>query len=421
MGLIQRLQHGWNAFIGRDPTAYKNLGPESYLRPGRMRIRRGNERSIITNTFNRIAVDVATHRIEHCRLDENGRYMEPMKSDLNECLTMQANIDQSARAFLQDCAMSLLDEGSIAIVPVDTTENPRITGGFDIQSLRVGKVVGWYPRDVKVELYNDRTSKTEQITLPKSFVALPENPFYSIMNEPNSFYQQLVRKIHQLDVIDEESASGKANLILQLPYTIQSQRRREQADMRLRDVESQLASSKYGITYIDGTEKVTQLNRAIENNLFTQVEYYTKMFHAQLGMPETVFDGTADEVVMQNYNTRTIEPIISAIIDAMKCKFLTKTARTQGQSIMYFTDPFKLTPTTALADLGDKLIRNEILTKNEFRQIIGFKPSMDATADQLSNPNLYQDQGMPMTGDSEAYPEEEAAADPNDPEAQYQQ
>ena len=417
MGLIQRLQHGWNAFIGRDPTAYKNLGPESYLRPGRMRIRRGNERSIITNTFNRIAVDVATHRIEHCRLDENGRYMEPMKSDLNECLTMQANIDQSARAFLQDCAMSLLDEGSIAIVPVDTTENPRITGGFDIQSLRVGKVVGWYPRDVKVELYNDRTAKTEQVILPKSFVALPENPFYSIMNEPNSFYQQLVRKIHQLDVIDEESASGKANLILQLPYTIQSQRRREQADMRLRDVESQLASSKYGITYIDGTEKVTQLNRAIENNLFTQVEYYTKMFHAQLGMPETVFDGTADEVVMQNYNTRTIEPIISAIIDAMKCKFLTKTARTQGQSIMYFTDPFKLTPTTALADLGDKLIRNEILTKNEFRQIIGFKPSMDATADRLSNPNLYQDQGMPMTGDSEeAYPEEEAVADPNDPE-----
>ena len=289
--------------------------------------------------------------------------------------------------------MSLLDEGSIAIVPVDTTENPRITGGYDIQSLRVGKVVGWYPRDVKVELYNDKTGKTESVVLPKSVVALPENPFYSIMNEPNSFYQQLVRKIHQLDVIDEESASGKANLIIQLPYTIQTERRRLQADARLKDIEGQLAGSKYGIAYIDGTEKVTQLNRAVENNLFNQVEYYTKMFHAQLGMPASVFDGTADEATLQNYTNRTIEPVLSAIVDAMKCKFLTKTARTQGQSIQYFTDPFNNVPESQLGDLLEKLTRGEIITKNEARGIIGMKPSVDPKADTLSNPQLY-DQGM---------------------------
>lgn len=417
MGLIQRLKHGWNAFTGRDPTQKAYYGPESYLRPGRARIRQGNNRSIINSTFNRIAVDVASHRIEHCRVDDDGRYMEPMKSSLNECLTVQANIDQTARAFIQDCAMSLLDEGSIAIVPVDTTQSPKIGGGYDIQSLRVGKVVAWYPRDVKVELYNDRTAKTEEIMLPKDFVAIIENPFFSIMNEPNSFYQQLCRKIHQLDVIDEESASGKANLIIQLPYTIKSPARKLQAEQRRKDMESQLSSSKYGVAYIDGTEKVTQLNRAVENNLFTQIEYYTKMFHAQLGMPEAVFDGTAEEVVMQNYNSRTIEPIISAIIDGMKCKFLTKSARTKGQSIMYFTDPFKLTPTTALADLGDKLIRNEILTKNEFRQIIGFKPSSDEGADRLSNPNLYQTGAPPGTGDTTAVPA--GNTDPEAPEIEY--
>lgn len=422
MGLFQRLQHGWNAFIGRDPTTYKNLGPESYLRPGRTRLRRGHDRSIITNTFNRIAVDVSTHKIEHCRLDENGRYMEPMKSDLNECLTMQANIDQTAKDFLRDCAMSLLDEGSIAIVPVDTTENPKITGGYDIQSLRVGKVVGWYPRDVKVELYNDRTGKPEQITLPKSMVALPENPFYSIMNEPNGFYQQLVRKLHQLDVIDDESASGKANLILQLPYTIQSARRREQADMRLRDVESQLATSKYGITYIDGTEKVTQLNRAIENNLFSQVEYYTDMFHAQLGMPKAVFDGSADETVMQNYNARTIEPILSAIVDSMKCKFLTKTARTQGQSIKYFTNVFVSVPQSQLGDLLGKLVMNTIISKNEARDFIGLPPSFDEAADELSNPQLYDQGTAPVAGEEEL-PEEELPPEEEAPPdaAQYPQ
>lgn len=418
MGLFQRLQHGWNAFIGRDPTSKAYYGPESYLRPGRTRIRRGNERSIINSTFNRIAVDVASHRIEHCRVDDDGRYMEPMKSYLNECLTVQANIDQTARAFIQDCAMSLLDEGSIAIVPVDTTQSPKIGGGFDIQSLRVGKVTGWYPRDVRIELYNDRTAKTEEVVLPKEFVAIVENPFFSIMNEPNSFYQQLVRKIRQLDVIDEESASGKANLIIQLPYTVKNPTRKAQAEQRRKDMETQLSQSKYGVAYIDGTEKVTQLNRAVENNLFTQVEYYTKMFHAQLGMPESVFDGSADETVMQNYTSRTIEPIISAIVDAMKSKFLTKSARTKGQSIMYFTDPFKLTPTTALADLGDKLIRNEILTKNEFRQIIGFKPSTDEGADRLSNPNLYQTNQMAPTGDSEA-PPEPGTTDPEAPEIEY--
>lgn len=421
MGLFQRLQHGWNAFIARDPTPHYNLGPESYIRPGRMRIKRGNERSIISNTFNRIAVDVAKHRVEHCRLDQDGRYMEPIKSDLNECLTMQANIDQTARQFLQDCAMSLLDEGAIAIVPVDTTENPRLTGGFDIQSLRVGKVIGWYPRDVKVELYNDRTGKTEPVTLPKSVVALPENPFYSIMNEPNSFYQQLVRKIRQLDVIDDESASGKANLIVQLPYTIQSERRRTQADNRVKDFESQLSTSKYGIAYIDGTEKVTQLNRAIENNLFTQVEYYTKMFHAQLGMPEAVFDGSADETVMQNYMNRTIEPVISAIINAMKCKFLTKTARTQGQTIMYFTDPFVSTPQTQLGDLLEKLTRGEIITKNEARGIIGLPPIMDERADELSNPQLY-DQGQTPVPEGEMPPSEEGEVEePVEEEVEYEQ
>lgn len=421
MGLFQRLQHGWNAFIGRDPTPNRNLGAESWYRPGRMRIKRGGERSIISNTFNRIAVDVASHRIEHCRLDEDGRYIGPMKSDLNECLTVQANIDQTGRAFIQDCAMSLLDEGSIAIVPVDTTENPRLTQGFDIQSLRVGKVVGWYPRDVKVELYNDKTGKTQQVTLPKAMVALPENPFYSIMNEPNSFYQQLVRKIHQLDVIDEESASGKANLILQLPYTIQSEKRRAQADLRLKDLEGQIAKSKYGVAYIDGTEKITQLNRAIENNLFNQVEYYTKMFHAQLGMPETVFDGTADEATLQNYTKRTIEPVIKAIIDSMKCKFLSKTARTQGQSIMHFSDPFSNVPESLLGDLLEKLTRGEIITKNEARGIIGLKPSEDMKADQLANPQLY-DQGQMMQPGMEG--EEgagEPVTDPEFPEIEYAQ
>lgn len=415
MGLLDRFKHGWNAFIGRDPTPSYKYGSETFIRPGRTRIRMGNDRSIINATFNRIAVDVSKYRIEYCRLDEDARYIEPIKSGLNECLTMQANIDQTARAFKQDCAMSLLDEGCIAIVPVDTDVNPNSTGGYDIYSLRVGKVVGWYPRHVKVELYNDRTGKTEQITLAKDFVAIAENPFYSIMNEPNSFYQQLLRKLRQLDVIDEQSASGKMDLIIQLPYTIKSQTRRDQAEARRKDIEMQLTGSRYGIAYIDGTEKVTQLNRGVENNLFTQVEYYTKMLHAQLGMPPEVFDGTAKEEAMQNYYTRTIKPIVDTIVDAMECKFLTKTARTKGHAIRSFSDPFSLTPESQLGDLLEKLTRGEILTKNEARDIIGFKPIDEEKADQLSNPQLY-DGGPGGGNDGGGFQK-----DPENPEIEYPQ
>lgn len=412
MGLLDRFKHGWNAFIGRDPTPSHRYGSETYIRPGRAHIRMGNDRSIINATFNRIAVDVSDYRIEHCRLDDDARYMEPIKSGLNECLTVQANIDQTAKAFKQDCAMSLLDEGSIAIVPVDTDVNPNRSGGYDIFSLRVGKIVGWYPRHVRVELYNDRTGKTEQLTLSKEYVAIAENPFYSIMNEPNSFYQQLLRKLRQLDIIDEQSASGKMDLIIQLPYTIKSTARQEQAEKRRKDIEMQLTGSRYGIAYIDGTEKVTQLNRGVENNLFTQVEYYTKMLHAQLGMPPEVFDGTAKEEVMQNYYTRTVKPIVEAIVDAMACKFLTKKARTVGQSIRYFSDPFALTPESQLGDLLEKLTRGEILTKNEARDIIGFKPIDEAKADQLSNPQLY-DQGGGDGGEGGF------SKDPENPEIEY--
>lgn len=412
MGLLDRFKHGWNAFIGRDPTPVHRYGSETYIRPGRAHIRMGNDRSIINATFNRIAVDVSDYRIEHCRLDDDARYIEPIKSGLNECLTVQANIDQTAKAFKQDCAMSLLDEGSIAIVPVDTDVNPNRSGGYDIFSLRVGKVVGWYPRHVRVELYNDRTGKTEQLTLSKEFVAIAENPFYSIMNEPNSFYQQLLRKLRQLDIIDEQSASGKMDLIIQLPYTIKSTARQEQAEKRRKDIEMQLTGSRYGIAYIDGTEKVTQLNRGVENNLFTQVEYYTKMLHAQLGMPPEVFDGTAKEEVMQNYYTRTVKPIVEAIVDAMACKFLTKKARTVGQSIRYFSDPFALTPESQLGDLLEKLTRGEILTKNEARDIIGFKPIDEAKADQLSNPQLYDQGGGGEGGGG-------FSQDPENPEIEY--
>lgn len=411
MGLLDRFKHGWNAFIGRDPTPSYKFGAETFIRPGRTRIRMGNDRSIINATFNKIAVDVAKYRIEHCRVDEDARYIEPIRSDLNECLTMQANIDQTARAFKQDCAMSLLDEGCIAIVPVDTTANPNRTGGYDIQSLRVGKVVGWYPRHVKVELYNDRTGKTEQLTLSKEIVGIAENPFYSIMNEPNSFYQQLLRKLRQLDVIDEQSASGKMDLIIQLPYTIKSQTRRDQAEARRKDIEMQLTGSRYGIAYIDGTEKVTQLNRGVENNLFTQVEYYTKMLHSQLGMPPEVFEGNAKEEVMQNYYTRTVQPLIATIVEAMECKFLTKSARTKGHAIRYFSDPFALTPESQLGDLLEKLTRGEIITKNEARDIIGFKPVDDAKAEELSNPQLY-DQGGDRGGG-------QWQQDPENPEIEY--
>lgn len=411
MGFLDRLSHGWNAFIGRDPTKnYIPYGTESYYRPDRIRLTHGNERSIVNATLNRIAVDCAAISIEHVRLDEDGRYKELIPSRLNECLCTSANVDQTGRAFLQDVVMSMLDEGVVAVVPVETTSNP-LNSSYDISQLRVGKVVAWYPNDVKVQLYNERTGRKEEIVLPKAMVALPENPFYSIMNEPNSIYQRLVRKLNQLDAIDAQSASGKLDLIIQLPYVIKTEARRIQAENRRKEIEMQLSGSRYGIAYTDGTERITQLNRAVENNLFTQVEYYTNMLNSQLGMPPSVFDGTADEAVMLNYHNRTIEPIVATLVNEFRRKFLTKTARTQGQSIMYFNDPFKLATVSDIANNADKFIRNEILTKNEFRQIIGYKPSSDPTADKLQNPNMpVQDQEgakKPTEAEDENLPAEE--------------
>lgn len=389
MSLKDRLQHGWNAFMGRDPTPMITTGYDAY-RPDYYRLSRGGERSMITAILNRIAVDVAQCNIEHAMLDEDRRYKGPRKSRFNECLTVAANCDQTARAFLQDCVMSMLDEGVVAIVPTTATEDPRQTASYDIGSLRVGKVTHWYPQHVVVNLYNEATGQREDKLFPKSMVALPENPFYAIMNEPNSVYQRLVSKLRMLDTIDRQSSSGKLDLIIQVPYGIGSATRKARAENRRQEIENQLSGSKYGIAYIDGTEKVTQLNRAVENNLFTQVEYYTNMLFSQLGMPATVFDGTADTATMLNYQSRTIEPIISSIVDAMRWKFLTPTARTQGQSVVFFKDPFKLTPVESIAEIADKFTRNEILSANEIRQIIGYKPSDDPAADELRNSNMPQ-------------------------------
>ncbi len=403
MGFTDRLQHAWNAFLGRDPTKhYYNYGPSTTSRSGRLQLRRGNERSMVTSTINRIAVDAASIGIEHVRLDENDRYIETVDSYLNECLTVEANIDQTARAFMEDVVYTMLDEGVVAIVPVDTTVDATRSNAFDIQSMRVGKVVEWYPKHVKVNLYNENTGKREDIVLPKSMVALPENPFYQIMNQPNSYYQKLLDKLRMLDVIDAESASGKLDLIIQLPYIIKSEARKTQAENRRKEIEMQLASSKYGIAYTDGTEKITQLNRSVENNLFNQVEYYMKQWQSQLGLPVTVFDGTADEATMLNYQTRTIEPIVAAITDEMKRKFLTKTARTKGQSIMFFKDPFSLVPVNQIAEIADKFTRNEILTSNEVRQIMGFKPADDPKADELINSNMPAKDIVPSNGEVDA-------------------
>ena len=395
MGFRDRVKNAWNAFLGRDPTKHVSEVGGSYYRPGRLRLSYGNNRSMITSVLNRIAVDVASIDVKHIRVDENGRYKEEMDSYLNDCLTLDANLDQTARAFMEDVTFTMLDEGTVAIVPTDTTVNPIRSGGFDVLSLRVGKVVTWYPESVKVNLYNERTGKREDITLPKSMVALVENPFYQIMNEPNSFYQRLLSKLKMLDQLDSQSASGKLDLIIQLPYVIKTEARREQAENRRKDIEMQLSGSKYGIAYTDGTEKITQLNRSVENNLLTQIEYYMKQWQSQLGLPETVFNGTADEATMLNYNNRTLEPIVSAITDEMTRKFLTKTARTQGQRIKSFKDPFKLVPVNQIAEIADKFTRNEILTSNEVRQIMGFKPADDPKADKLINANMPQeDQGM---------------------------
>ena len=395
MGLKDRFQHAWNAFMGRDPTVRQDIGPSSYRYPGGIQSYHSHDRMMVTSIINRIAVDVAMIDINHVRLDENDRYIDTIDSNLNNCLTVEANIDQSAFDFKVDMVHSMLDEGIIAVFITSATDDPTKTSSFDVGSLRVGKIVEWYPRHVKVNVYNDVTGLHEDRIVPKQSVVIAQNPFFHIMNEPNSFYQKLIQKLRLLDILDEQSSSGKLDLIIQLPYVIKSEARRVQAEQRRKDIEMQLSGSRYGIAYTDGTEKVTQLNRSVENNLFTQVEYYTKQWLNQLGIPETVFNGEADEKTMLNYESRTIEPIVKVIVDEMKRKFLTKTARTQGQSIMYFKNPFSLVPVNSLADIADKLTRGKILTANEVRQIIGYKPSDDPDADKLINPNMPQkDQGM---------------------------
>ena len=389
MGFSNRLYHAWNAFLNKDPTSYyQNLGISYSNRPDRPRLSQGNERSIVTSIFNRIALDVASLTIQHVRLDGEGRFLEVIDSGLNECLTVEANIDQSAQAFMQDVVLSMFDEGCVAIVPIDTTIDPNISGSYDINSMRVAKILEWYPRHVRVRVYNDRTGYKEDKVVPKNMVAIIENPLYAIVNERNSTMQRLIRKLNLLDVIDEQSGSGKLDLIIQLPYTIKTEARRQQAESRRKDIEQQLAGSKYGIAYTDGTEHITQLNRAVENNLMSQIEYLTSMVYAQLGITTGVLDGTANETTMLNYYNRTVEPIVSAIVGEMIRTFLTKTARSQKQSIAYFRDPFKLVPVSEIAEIADKLTRNEIATSNEIRQEIGWKPSKDPVADELRNKNL---------------------------------
>ena len=390
LALGNRLKHAFNAFMNRDPTYYRNIGSGYSIRPDRPRLSRGNERSIVTSIFNRIAIDVSNIDIKHCRLDNNGRFIEEIDSGLNNCLGLEANIDQTGRAFIQDIVMSMLDEGCVAIVPVDTTLNPKITNSYDILSMRTGKIIEWYPAHVKVRVYNDKTGEKEDIILPKKQVGIIENPLYAVVNEPNSNMQRLIRKLSLLDVTDEQTASGKLDLIIQLPYAVKSDLRKRQADDRVKAIEDQLATNKYGIAYIDGTEKVTQLNRSVENNLLKQIEYLTGMAFSQIGITQSILDGSADEKTMLNYYNRTIEPIVSVIVDEMKRKFLTKTARSQQQSILYFRDPFKLVPVNDIAEIADKFTRNEIMTSNEIRQIVGMKPSDDPKADELRNSNISQ-------------------------------
>lgn len=385
-----RLKHAWNAFFNKDPTEFRNIGTSYYYRPDRPRLTKGSERSIVNSIYSRIALDVAAIDILHARLDDNKRFLEEMNSGLNYCLTTEANIDQSGRDFAQDIVASMLDEGVVAVVPVDTLERPRRPGSFDILTMRTGKILAWYPQHIKVRLYNDRTGEREEIVVPKCTTAIISNPFYAVMNEPNSTMQRLIRKMSLLDVIDEQNGSGKLDLIVQLPFTVNSTRRREQAEQRRSDIEQQLAGSKYGIAYTDGAERITQLNRPVENNLMSQIEYLTNMLFSQLGMTQGILDGTADEKTMLNYYNRIIEPIVAAIADELSRKFLTKTARTQGQAIWYFRDPFKLVPVSQIAEIADKFTRNEIVSSNEIRQIIGMKPSNDPKADELRNKNLNQ-------------------------------
>lgn len=388
MSFGSRLKHVWNAFTGNVQTNYRDLGMSYSYRADRPRMSRGNERSIVTSVYNRIALDVAALNIQHVRLNENGRFLSVIDDGLNNCLTLEANVDQTARSFVQDVVISMFDEGSVAIVPVDTTTDPNVSGSYDIQSLRVGQILDWYPQYIRARVYNEQTGRKEDIVVPKSAVAIIENPLYAVINEPNSTMQRLIRKLNLLDVIDEQSGSGKLDLIIQLPYVIKTEAKRQQAENRRKDIENQLSGSKYGIAYTDGTEHITQLNRSVNNNLMSQIEYLTSMLYSQLGITQSILDGTADEKTMLNYNNRTIEPIISAIVDEMKRKFLTKTARSQHQSISFFRDPFKLVPVNDIAEIADKFTRNEIMTSNEIRQVVGMKPSEDSRADELRNKNL---------------------------------
>jgi hypothetical protein len=418
MSFGSRLKHAWNAFTGNVQMNYRDLGMSYSYRADRPRMSRGNERSIVTSVYNRIALDVAALNVQHVRLDENGRFLSVIDDGLNNCLTLEANVDQTARSFIQDVVVSMFDEGSVAIVPVDTTTDPNVSGSYDIQSLRVGQILDWYPQYIRARVYNEQTGRKEDIVVPKSAVAIIENPLYAVINEPNSTMQRLIRKLNLLDVIDEQSGSGKLDLIIQLPYVIKTEARRQQAENRRKDIENQLSGSKYGIAYTDGTEHITQLNRSVNNNLMSQIEYLTSMLYSQLGITQSILDGTADEKTMLNYNNRTIEPIISAIVDEMKRKFLTKTARSQHQSISFFRDPFKLVPVNDIAEIADKFTRNEIMTSNEIRQVVGMKPSNDPRADELRNKNLsapsdsnQQTEEIPIT---EVNSVEESASDLDD-------
>lgn len=412
--LGSRLKHAWNAFFNKDPTPVNwDKGSTYTYRPDRPRLTRGNERSIVTAVYNRIALDVAALAMKHCRLDENGRYSTDVDSKLNRCLTIEANVDQTARAFRQDIVMSMLDEGCVAVIPVDTDNNPN-NGSFDVLTMRTGKILEWRPSDIKVRAYNERTGEKEDIVVPKCSTAIIENPLYAVINEPNSTMQRLIRKLNLLDAIDEQSGAGKLDLIIQLPYIIKTDARRQQAEARRKDIEMQLSGSKYGIAYTDGTERITQLNRPIENNLMKQIEYLTSMLFSQLGITQSILDGSADEKTMLNYTNRTVEPIASAIVDEMKRKFLTKTAITQNQTVMFFTEPFKLVPVSNLADIADKFTRNEILSSNEVRQIIGMKPSEDPKADELINKNIAQPDNGQIPPEGEAgYNETDGAGEPS--------
>ena len=407
--LGSRLKHAWNVFMNRDPTgmSYQVLGGGSSSRPDRVRLSRGNERSVVTSVYNRIAIDVAAIGVRHVRQDQNGRFLYEMESSLNHCLTVEANLDQTSRAFYQDLVMSMLDEGVVAVVPTVYTSSLREGNFYSISSLRTGKITEWFPNAVRVQLYNEQTGRKEEIIRPKNMVAIIENPLYAIINEPNSTMQRLIRKLNLLDLVDEQSSSGKLDLIIQLPYIIKTDARRDQAEKRRRDIEEQLSGSKYGIAYTDGTERITQLNRSVGNNLMSQIEYLTSMLYSQLGISQSVLDGSANEETMLNYYDRTIEPMLSAFVDEFRRKFLTQTARSQLQTISYFRDPFKLVPVNQLAEIADKFTRNEIVTSNEIRQIIGMKPSDDPKADELRNSNLRAPEG----GDTQAALPQETGKD----------